>query len=217
MLQPHELDPAKIATALRVRADEHAAASSGQPTMLPYTAADAAMDEAFAKLLEQAAPQPIAGYTEKWRGIHKLKEEMHELGQVLAKLEAFPSGHHPGHGDLMPMLIAEMGDLQAAFDFFADSNNLDPTAIEERCAEKHQLFGFSYRMTGVLVPVAMADGSMPLPLAERPKISIAKLDDLEHGWCDPDDPAIAKLVAFYKATMTPEALERDATEAEAAS
>lgn len=159
MLQAHDLDPAKIATRLRVRADEHAAASSGQPTMLPYTAADAALDEAIAKLLEQAQPQPIAGYTEKWRGIVKLKEEMHELGQVLEKLSAFPSGQHPGDGDLMPMLIAEIGDVMAALGYFGEANNLKFEQVEQRADLKLGLFKHSYRMAGVLMPVKNAEAA----------------------------------------------------------
>ena len=36
--------------------------------------------------------------------------------------------------------------------------------------------------------------------ANRPEISWATLDNLEFGWFDPDDPAIAKLARWYKQT-----------------
>lgn len=65
-------------------------------------------------------------------------EETGELIQVLGKLigTGGQSAHWDGT-DLRDRLIAELGDVRAAIDFFIDANDLPLSAITERAAQKH--------------------------------------------------------------------------------
>ncbi len=152
-MTPHDLSREKIATALRLRADEHSANRDlNGRTLHHYSDEDARMDEAIAALLETpAAPRPPEGWREAWCGINKLSEEMHELLTVLDKIRAFPAGPHPGHGDLLPWLTNEIGDVQAALAYFCDANGIDADKIETRVARKLRFFAI-YTMSGIFVP-----------------------------------------------------------------
>lgn len=74
-----------------------------------------------------------------WRGIHKLTEEMGELGQVIGKAGAFPVGDHPDGGPpLRQRFEEELADVEAAILYFREVNNLDP--MPARRVEKLQMF-----------------------------------------------------------------------------
>ena len=65
----------------------------------------------------QLVDQTIADV--QWRGIHKLTEEIGELGQVIGKLGEFPSGNHPDGGpQLRQRLEEELADVEAAILYF---------------------------------------------------------------------------------------------------
>lgn len=63
--------------------------------------------------------------SESFYGIHKLTEEAGELIQVLGKLGEFPDGSHPdGNGSLIVRLNEELTDLEAAIQYFRETNDL---------------------------------------------------------------------------------------------
>lgn len=61
----------------------------------------------------------------RWKGIHKLTEEMGELGQVIGKTNVFPDGVHPDGGPPLAQRFSnELTDVEAAIQYFRDMNNL---------------------------------------------------------------------------------------------
>lgn len=76
-----------------------------------------------------------------WRGIHKLQEEIGELGQVLGKIGAYPVGRHPDGGPpLLDRAEEELADVIAAAHFFIQANQLDHEKILARIDEKFAKF-----------------------------------------------------------------------------
>lgn len=67
-------------------------------------------------------PGPYAIGAQEWPGLSKLTEEMGELQQVLGKLLGISGSLEHWDGNLGPRLIAEIGDVQAAIDFFLEQN-----------------------------------------------------------------------------------------------
>lgn len=93
---------------------------------------------------------------ETWKGIYKLQEEMGEVGQILGKLGAFPSGDHPdGAGDLKRRLEDELSDLTAAINYVVEENILDTNRMHERALNKLKQFR-NWGLTGLRVPVMLA-------------------------------------------------------------
>jgi NTP pyrophosphatase (non-canonical NTP hydrolase) len=88
--------------------------------------------------------------TETWPGLAKLMEECGEVIQVLAKLVAAGSLDHTwtetdgtprGWGDLSGALHEELGDLQAALNFFITLNDeVDSDRIIGRSSHKFSTF-----------------------------------------------------------------------------
>ena len=61
----------------------------------------------------------------RWKGIHKLIEEMGEVAQVIGKINAFPDGEHPDGGPPLQQRIAdELTDLDAAIQYFREKNGI---------------------------------------------------------------------------------------------
>jgi hypothetical protein len=75
---------------------------------------------------------PLSIGSDIWPGAHKLAEECAELQQVLAKLGAFPDGDHPDGTDLRIRLHHELGDVQAALEYFIWANPLEIDRIPLR-------------------------------------------------------------------------------------
>lgn len=71
-----------------------------------------------------------------WQGLPKLTEEMAELIQVLAKLQAHPEGKHPKQGDLTLLLEEEAGHVLAALSYFLEVNGVDLKLVEYHQALK---------------------------------------------------------------------------------
>lgn len=97
---------------------------------------------------------------ELWNGIHKAQEECAELGQVLAKLAAYPSGQHPDRildpslPPLMRRVEDELADVLAAVQWFIGYHRgrLDTSRILSRIMTKHMSFD-EWHMQGVLTIV----------------------------------------------------------------
>jgi hypothetical protein len=86
---------------------------------------------------------PFTIGAERWNGGAKLAEECSELIQVLMKLIAFPDNDYPEEGtDLAERLIEEIGDLEAAIDFFKSVNFQvnDYNAVYDRKQRKLKRF-----------------------------------------------------------------------------
>lgn len=120
--------PAEIANAARDRLIEAANANRDQVTSI--------------------TPRPDNtkhGHGQQWRGIFKLAEESHEVGQVLMKLAAFPSGVYPEReSNLVESLIEELSHLQAAIDFFRKANGVPIMhEIYRRKMEIYEGYGLS--------------------------------------------------------------------------
>lgn len=88
---------------------------------------------------EPAPPYAIGARV--WPGLGKLLEEAGELGQVIGKLLAYPSGEHPdGKGNLRGRLEDEIADVIAALDYVALVNELDTMGITDRRNAKLRRF-----------------------------------------------------------------------------
>lgn len=84
---------------------------------------------------------------DRWKGIHKLTEEMGEVAQVVGKINAFPDGIHPDGGKhLRDRIRDELADLEAAITYFREQNGILPDP--ERTRRKLLLF-FGWVLTGV--------------------------------------------------------------------
>lgn len=84
---------------------------------------------------------PFGMATDNWPGLAKLSEECGELVQVLAKLMQTGGDRQHWDGDLVPRLVEEIGDVQAAIWFFTEHNpQLEYGAILSRTNVKHALF-----------------------------------------------------------------------------
>lgn len=87
-------------------------------------------------------PIPYAIGSKHWPGLSKLIEELGELLQVAGKLMA--TGGDPNHwsGDLIAMFEEELGDAEAAIDFFVDRNadKINHEAVTSRRMFKYDLF-----------------------------------------------------------------------------
>ena len=93
-----------------------------------------------------ADPSP---QTIHWRGIGTLAEECGEVLQMIGKAVAFPSGNHPdGHGPVQSRFVEELGDLQAAIDYFCQTNGLPDDQIQVRRQRKLQQFN-QWGLTGI--------------------------------------------------------------------
>lgn len=80
-----------------------------------------------------------------WPGLAKFIEEMGELTQVLAKIMAKggdAGDHWDGKGRLMDRLIEEIGDVEAAMQFFIVINGLPEGRIQHRADGKLQNFHY---------------------------------------------------------------------------
>lgn len=76
-----------------------------------------------------------------WHGLKKVTEECAELIVELMKLDAFPSGKHPGRKRNVKLSTEdECADALAAINFFIDRNKLDRVRIEKRQALKYKKF-----------------------------------------------------------------------------
>jgi hypothetical protein len=76
---------------------------------------------------------------DKWRGIHKLQEEMGEVLQLLGKVGAFPVEEHPdGGGCLKVRLECEIADLEAALSYFKMVNHI--RTYRSRRLDKYRQF-----------------------------------------------------------------------------
>jgi len=76
-----------------------------------------------------------------WPGISKVVEECAEVIQVAGKL--MQRGGRTDHwsGDLLKMMIEELGDCQAAIDMLIELNDrVDAAAVEERRRDKRRTF-----------------------------------------------------------------------------
>ena len=86
--------------------------------------------------------KPYCIGSDEWNGLSKLIEELGELQQVCGKL--IGSGGDTNHwsGDLNEKFIEEIGDVQAAMNFFVDKNfgMFTKVAIARQAAEKYILF-----------------------------------------------------------------------------
>lgn len=83
----------------------------------------------------------------KYPGIHKLTEECGEVLQCIGKLGPFPKLPHPdGKGRVIDRLNEELTDLEAAIQYFRNTNNLD--RIEERFLRKVTQFE-DWGLTGI--------------------------------------------------------------------
>lgn len=86
--------------------------------------------------------KPYCIGSDEWNGLSKLIEEMGELQQVCGKL--IGSEGNPDHwsGDLIAKFIEEIGDVQAAMDFFVDMNFSEEDCVDiiEQSKEKYTLF-----------------------------------------------------------------------------
>lgn len=61
--------------------------------------------------------------TEVFKGLFKLVEEMSECLVILGKLGPFPDGDHPdGKGHLYDRLREELVDVEAAIQYFRETN-----------------------------------------------------------------------------------------------
>lgn len=77
----------------------------------------------------------------QWKALIKAQEEMNELGVELMKLQAFPSGIHPGRKKpLVPSVEDEIADVLNALEFFVDLNGLDWDRIRKRMQIKRRRF-----------------------------------------------------------------------------
>lgn len=77
----------------------------------------------------------------QWKALIKVQEEMNELGVELMKLQAFPSGIHPGRKKpLIPGVEDEIADVLNALEFFVDLNRLDWERIHKRMGMKRKRF-----------------------------------------------------------------------------
>lgn len=75
-------------------------------------------------------------------GFDKAIEEVGELLQVLGKIQAygFTAEHPDGNGPLRDRLEQGMGDVLAAMDLLQLAHSLDDEFIEERRADKFELY-----------------------------------------------------------------------------
>jgi len=77
----------------------------------------------------------------KWKGLRKLAEEAGELVVELMKLDAFPTGNHPGRKRNVKLSVEdEIADVLAAAEYFIDRHKLDRTRIEKRKYVKYRKF-----------------------------------------------------------------------------
>lgn len=84
----------------------------------------------------------------RWKGIHKLTEEMGELAQVIGKTNVFPDGVHPDGGPPLAQRFSdELTDLEAAIEYFRTQNTIprDIVRFDDKLA-KFRKWG----LTGVL-------------------------------------------------------------------
>lgn len=87
-----------------------------------------------------AGPYSIGSST--WPGASRVIEEAGELMQVLGKLiGAGGQTDHWDGTDLRERLIAELGDVRAALDFFIAANDLPLSAINSRAAQSSRSIG----------------------------------------------------------------------------
>lgn len=96
-------------------------------------------------------PAPITGSGDfsiggdLWPGLSKLVEECGEVLQVAGKLIGSEGRTDHWSGDLRKMLVEEIGDLQAAIEFFITHSGLPKGDIQERRIEKRALFELWHR------------------------------------------------------------------------
>lgn len=85
----------------------------------------------------------------KWKALHKVAEEMFELGQELMKLEIYPSGKHPRcKRSLVISTEEEAADVLASLAYFIDRNKLNRSKIDKRAAYKYRKWVKRYGETG---------------------------------------------------------------------
>jgi len=76
-----------------------------------------------------------------WNGLAKVIEECGELQQVCGKLIGNEGGtNYWDDVDLVKKFTEEIGDLQAALDFFVETNPLDAYKIQQRRERKLKKF-----------------------------------------------------------------------------
>lgn len=86
--------------------------------------------------------KPYCIGSDEWNGLSKLIEELGELQQVCGKLIGSEGNLDNWGLDLNDKFIEEIGDVQAAMNFFVDKNfsMLTKVAIARQAAEKYTLF-----------------------------------------------------------------------------
>lgn len=86
--------------------------------------------------------KPYCIGSNEWNGLSKLIEELGELQQVCGKLIGSEGNLDHWSGDLKAKFIEEIGDVQAAMDFFVDMNfdMQDCVNISRQGAEKYMRF-----------------------------------------------------------------------------
>lgn len=86
--------------------------------------------------------KPFAIGSKQWAGTSKLVEETGELQQVLGKLIQLQGSTMHWDGDLKTRVIAELGDVLAAVEFFSRFNlsKSERTEVSRRAETKLKLF-----------------------------------------------------------------------------
>ena len=86
-------------------------------------------------------PAPYSIGSDRWNGLSKLIEEAGEVLQVAGKLLAVGGETNHWSGDLRQMLVDELGDLQAAIEYFVFMNpDIDSNAVGRRAGMKKSQF-----------------------------------------------------------------------------
>lgn len=86
--------------------------------------------------------KPYCIGSDEWNGLSKLVEELGELQQVCGKLIGSEGSTEHWPGNLKRKFIEEIGDVQAALDFFVDKNFdlQDIVDIARRGTSKYTIF-----------------------------------------------------------------------------
>ena len=74
------------------------------------------------------------------RGLCKLAKECGELIQDAMKLSSYPDNDHPSGVDVREKLTEEIADVLAAINFVIEKHRLNFRVIEERRAQKLEIF-----------------------------------------------------------------------------
>jgi len=86
--------------------------------------------------------KPYCIGSDDWNGLSKLIEELNELGEVCGKLIGSEGDTNHWTGDLRKKFVEEIGDVQAAMNFFVDKNFsiTEKVDIARQAGEKYTTF-----------------------------------------------------------------------------